>query len=102
METIKTILPQMPQISKPQLKFILELLLLIMCLRGRANFRNFSREDRQQSTKLGKVISIARGKIRKANEHLLERFSSYLGLDFSSIKSRPDFGTSCNYGAIAT
>jgi len=33
----------MPQISKPQLKFILELLLLIRCLRGRAKFRNFSR-----------------------------------------------------------
>lgn len=43
METIKTSLQQMPQISKPQLKFILELLLLIRCLRGRANFRNFSR-----------------------------------------------------------
>jgi hypothetical protein len=62
------------------------------------------REDHQhrESTKLGKVISIASWKIRKANEPLLARFSSYLGLDFSSIKSRPDFGAFCNYGAIAT
>jgi hypothetical protein len=49
----------------------------------------------------GKVISIASWKIRKANAHLLERFSAYLGLDFSLIKSRPDFEQLCNYGAIA-
>jgi hypothetical protein len=49
----------------------------------------------------GKVISISSWKIRKANAHLLERFSSYLGLDFSHIKSRPDFEQLCNYGAIA-
>ena len=55
-------------------------------------------EDRQAG---GKVISIASWKIRKANVHLLERFSSYLGLDFSHIKSRPDFEQLCNYGAIA-
>lgn len=47
------------------------------------------------------VISIASWKIRKANEHLLEHFSSHLGLDFNSIKSRPDFEQLCNYGAIA-
>jgi len=35
------------------------------------------------------VISIASWKIRKANKHLLERFSSILGLDFSFIKSQP-------------
>lgn len=50
METIKTILPQMSQISKPQIVFILELLLLIMCLRGRANFRNFSRYRDHEKT----------------------------------------------------
>jgi hypothetical protein len=44
----------------------------------------------------GKVISISSWKIRKANAHLLERFSSYLGLDFSHIKSRPDFEQLCN------
>lgn len=46
------------------------------------------------------VISIATWKIRKANAHLLERFSTWLGLNFSSIKSRPDFDSLCNYGAI--
>ena len=58
-------------------------------------------EDRQHQSGGGKVISIASWKIRKANAHLLERFSSYLGLDFSRIKSRPDFEQLCNYGAIA-
>jgi len=43
METIKIILQQMPQVSKPQLKFMLKLFLLLMYLRGRANFRNLSR-----------------------------------------------------------
>ena len=45
-------------------------------------------------------ISIASWKIRKFNEHLLERFSSLLGLDFTSIKSNPLFASLCNYGAI--
>ena len=58
-------------------------------------------EDRQHQSGGGKVISIASWKIRKANAHLLERFSAYLGLDFSLIKSRPDFEQLCNYGAIA-
>ena len=58
-------------------------------------------EDRQHQTKDDKVISIASWKIRKANIHLLERFSSYLGLDFTTIKSRPDFEQLCNYGVIA-
>lgn len=62
-------------------------------------------EDRQHQThrtgNSGKVISIASWKIRKANAHLLERFSSYLGLDFSYIKSHPDFEQLCNYGTIA-
>ena len=58
-------------------------------------------EDRQHQSAGGRVISIASWKTRKANAHLLERFSSYLGLDFSSIKSRPDFEQLCNYGAVA-
>ena len=62
-------------------------------------------EDRQHqaANTVGsdKVISIASWKIRKANVPLLERFSSYLGLDFSRIKSRPDFEQLCNYGTIA-
>ena len=44
---------------------------------------------------------VASWKIRTANVHLLERFSSYLGLDFSRIKSRPDFEQLYNYGTIA-
>lgn len=48
-------------------------------------------EDRQQAHETKRrVISIASWKIRKANAHLLERFSSILGLDFSSIKSKPE------------
>jgi len=58
-------------------------------------------EDRQHQSEHGKVISIARWKIRKANVHLLERFSAYLVLDFSKIKSHPAFERLCNYGAIA-
>ena len=62
-------------------------------------------EDRQPQVAnpigSGKVISIVSWKIRKANEHLLEQFSSYLGLDFSRFKSRPDFEQLCNYGTIA-
>jgi hypothetical protein len=58
-------------------------------------------EDRQYHSGGRKVISIASWKIRKANAHLLERFSAYLGLDFSYLKSRPDFEQLCNYGAIA-
>jgi hypothetical protein len=62
-------------------------------------------EDRQHQThrtgNSSKVISIASWQIRQANAHLLERFSSYLGLDFSCIKSPPDLEQLCNYGAIA-
>ena len=58
-------------------------------------------EDRQQSSDTARgVISIASWKIRKANKHLLERFSSILGLDFSFIKSQPEFETLCNYGTV--
>lgn len=59
-------------------------------------------EERQQAPNERRVISIASWKIRKANAHLLERFSTALGLDFSSIKSSPVFAELCNYGAIAT
>jgi hypothetical protein len=58
-------------------------------------------EHRQQAKSTDRsVISIASLKIRKFNEHLLERFFSILGLDPSSIKSMPEFATLCNYGAI--
>lgn len=46
------------------------------------------------------MISIARWKTRKANAHLLERFSTHLGLDFSTINSTSAFEVLCNYGAI--
>jgi hypothetical protein len=59
-------------------------------------------EDRQQvSASEGHVVSIMSWKIRKLNEHLLQRFSDMLGLDFGSIKSHPDYETLRNYGAIA-
>jgi hypothetical protein len=60
-------------------------------------------EDRQQAAKgAGRnVISIASWKTRKFNAHLLEKFSCHLGLDFTAIKSSPDFAVLCNYGAIA-
>lgn len=43
-------------------------------------------EDRQQLSGDRRVISIARWRTFKANAHLLERFSSYLGQDFNRIK----------------
>jgi hypothetical protein len=59
-------------------------------------------EHRQQTDSADRsVISIASLKIRKFNEHLLERFCSILGLDLSSIKSMTEFTSLCNYGAIA-
>ena len=62
-------------------------------------------QDRQQNLKAGgngrRVISIASGKIRQFNAHLLERFSRHLKLDFSAIKSSQAFADLCNYGAIA-
>lgn len=59
-------------------------------------------EDRQLTGGSDRsVISIASWKIRKFNEHLLDRFSFILGLDFSLIKSNPAFETLCNYGAAA-
>jgi hypothetical protein len=59
------------------------------------------RQHKQDTNNKSNVISIASWKIRKFNAHLLERFSSDLGLDFNTIKSRPEFETLCNYGAIA-
>jgi hypothetical protein len=43
MEQVKTILAQMSNISSAQRKFMLVLIPLLSCLRGRANFRNLSR-----------------------------------------------------------
>ena len=43
MEIVKTVLQQMSNVTKPQRKFMQVLLPLLMCLRGRANFRNLSR-----------------------------------------------------------
>jgi hypothetical protein len=61
------------------------------------------RNDRQRAEGAERsAISIASWKIRNFNEHLLRRFSSILGLDFSLIKTSPHFADLCNYGAIAT
>jgi hypothetical protein len=46
------------------------------------------------------AISIASWKTRQANVHLCERVSLSLGLDFSLIKSHPEFQSLCNYGTI--
>lgn len=49
-------------------------------------------EDRKLASDVERqAISVASWKIRKANEHLLERFSSILGLDVRKIKSKPEF-----------
>jgi hypothetical protein len=42
------------------------------------------------------VISIASWITRKFNADLLEKFSCHLGLDFTAIKSSPDFEALCN------
>ncbi len=38
MEIVETVLQQMSSLRKPQIKFMLMLLPLLMCLRGRVNF----------------------------------------------------------------
>ena len=43
MDIVTTVLDQMPDISRPQSKFMVELLRLFLYFRGKANFRNFSR-----------------------------------------------------------
>ena len=60
-------------------------------------------EDRQQAAEGGgrNVISIASWKTRKFNAYLLERFSCYIGLDFTAIKSNPEFAALCNYDDMA-
>jgi IS4 transposase len=58
-------------------------------------------QDRQLTERSeGRVISILSWKIRKFNEHLLERFSSKLGLDLTLIKSNPEYKILINYGTI--
>lgn len=58
-------------------------------------------QDRQLVEKSeGRVISVLSWKIRKFNEHLLERFSSMLGLNLTLIKSKPEYQNLINYGAI--
>jgi IS4 transposase len=48
----------------------------------------------------GQVISVLSWKIRKFNEHLLERFSSMSGVDLSIIKSKPQYEEFLNYGVV--
>jgi hypothetical protein len=47
------------------------------------------------------AISIASWKIRKFNEHHLERVISTLGLDLSCLKLHPHYEDLLNYGTIA-
>ena len=59
-------------------------------------------EDRQQAPENDEhVISIASWKVRKFNEHQLERIISTLGFDLSLIKLHPHYEELINYGAIA-
>lgn len=46
------------------------------------------------------VLSVSSWKTRYANIHLLQRFSSYLGFDLSSIKFEKGFDDICNFGVI--
>ena len=48
-----------------------------------------------------KVCSIASWKARYFNEHLLDRFISYLDLDPIYIKNTPQYEELRNYGVIA-
>lgn len=48
-----------------------------------------------------RVISVANWKIRNFNDHLLQRFSDTLGLDFNAIKSQPHYEQLINYGTVA-
>lgn len=59
-------------------------------------------EDRiLNTTSEGHVISINSWKIKKFNEHQIDRIFSMLDLDLSLIKSHPQYEDLVNYGAIA-
>ena len=59
-------------------------------------------EDRQQEHDDDQhVISIASWKIRKFNEHQVERIMSTLGFDLNAIKLHPHYEELINYGTIA-
>ncbi len=58
-------------------------------------------QDRQLTERSqGRVISVLSWKIRIFNEHLIEFFSSKLGLDLTLIKSNPEYENIINYGTI--
>ena len=55
----------------------------------------------QEAQRSGKhTFSVASCKTRHGNERLLEVFSHKLGLDWTWIKSHPEYPGLCNYGAI--
>ena len=59
-------------------------------------------QDRLQRTfNQRHVISIASWNLRNANVHLLERFSSWFGFDFTYIKYKKGFKALCNYGVVS-
>jgi hypothetical protein len=58
-------------------------------------------QDRQLTERSkGRVISVLSWKIRRFNEHLLEFFSSKLGLDLTLVKSNPEYENLINYGTV--
>jgi hypothetical protein len=59
-------------------------------------------QDRQLTERSqGHVTSALSWKIRKFNEHLLERLLSKSGLNLTLIKSNPEYENIINYGTIA-
>ncbi len=59
-------------------------------------------QDRQSSDNQANVCSIASWKAKYFNEHLLDRFISYLDLDPILIKNHPRFNQIRSYGMIST
>jgi len=122
MNIITSILEKMSTISTPQRKFLMTLFTTMQpppasaSLLGNGSEQRIAfhvnaslttlnclkLEDRQQAPE-GKehVISIASWKIRKFNEHQLDRIISTLGFDLSAIKLHPHYEELKNYGAIA-
>jgi hypothetical protein len=58
-------------------------------------------EDRLQvKGESRKPISISSWKTRHFNEYLIKRISRFLGFNLSSIKSKSEYESLCNYGVI--
>ncbi len=64
-----------------------------LCAINLAKWQEAKRSDKH-------TFSVASCKMRHSNERLLEVFSHKLGLDWTWIKSHPEYPALCNYGAI--